>query len=740
MSVSSNLLPDAVADLETGITGWTAGANTTLFQSTRFWVGAKSLGMTATAAGTVSATTTNRVAVTAGAAYTAYAYFVNLVAASGRTATVTVSWYAASTGGTAISSSTSAATTLANATTWNTPPPILIATAPAGAAFAAVTVTVTGLTAGAQVASDGIALGPPNVFATSILDYNTAGCEVSTSGWTAGTNATISRTSTVSYEGWWSLQITATAAGDTMASLTSRVPVAPGTEYSAFTHVQPPASGLSFIVGIAWYDGTGTLISTTSYTHTPASGGWSRQGVSGRAPSGAATADLILRPQAAAGGQVWLCDQSAILTVPNTGALIDFATSSAEVGTDGWVISGGTLTQTHEQVYGDYYSYKLVADGTGADMTMTLGTLVPVTPAQAYQFAPKVILPGFTQTYVAELEWLDATGEIIRTTSIEWNNSKHVVGWSGSTTADIAPDGSVNLRVRWRRRAPVAGETWYLDGVTVAPGGLAALAVPTADSTAVLLTLQGLTLSGQTHWGLWRVTSDGVRTPLRGYSGDTDSVTTASDRSAITDYEAPLGTELTYILKTWTTAVNDGWYYRTPPITLPTREDSGVVIKDPVLPARNTVATASTLPDWQRQARQSVNSVRGRARPIIISDVRASRTGTLVVSTETDDDVTALWWTLETGNTLFLQWPADWGLNDIYVQVGDVTESRVSTYAGHRDRSWSIALTEVDRPIGALVGDASRTWQTVRDGNATFSDVFAGANNWLDVFTGVRGS
>ncbi|MGW1828828.1 hypothetical protein ACWCO0_09700 [Streptomyces tubercidicus] len=739
MSVSSNLLPDAVADLESGITGWTAGSNTSLFSSTRFWAGAKSLGMTATAAGTVSATTTNRVAVAAGTTYTAYAYFANLVAAAGRTGNVTVTWYAASTGGTAISSVSATATTLANATAWNSPPPILIATAPAGANFATVTVTATGLTAGAQVAADGIALGTPNAFTASLLDYNTAGCEVSTGGWVAGTNATVARTSTISYEGWWSLQITATAAGDAVASLASRVPVTPGAEYSGFTHVQPPTSGLGFIVGLAWYDGAGTLISTTSYTHTPASGSWNRQGVSGRAPAGATTVDLILRPQATAAGQVWQCDQAAVFMVPATGSLIDYAMYSAEVGLDGWIVEGGTFTQSRDHAYAEYYSYKLVADGT-ADMTMTLASPVAVTAGQAYQLAPRVIVPGFTQVYVAELEWLDATGEIIRTTSIEWNNSNHLTGWTASTTADIAPPGSVSLRARWRRKAPPAGEVWFLDNVMIGPGGLAALATPTADSTAIQLTLQGLTLSGQTHWGLWRVTNDGVRTPLRGYVGDTDTITTTSDVAAITDYEAPLGTPLTYIVKTWTTTVNDGWYYRTPQITLPPRDDSGVVIKDPVLPARNTIVTASQLPDWQRSARQGSFAIRGRARPIVISDVRASRTGTLVLTTETTEEATALWWTLETGNTLLLQWPAGWGLTDVYVAVGDVTESRISTYAGHSDRSWSIALTEVDRPIGSLVGSANRTWQDVADDNASFAELAASATTWLDVLTGIRGS
>ncbi|BDM70606.1 hypothetical protein HEK616_40930 [Streptomyces nigrescens] len=739
MSVSSNLLPDAVADLETGITGWTAGANTTLFQSTRFWSGAKSLGMTATAAGTVSATTTNRVAVVASQVYTAYAYFANIVATAGRTASVTVSWWAASAGGTAISSVTSTAATLATATTWNTPPPILIATAPAGALYASVTVTVTGLTAGAQVASDGIALGPPNNVVSSILDYGTAGCEVSTAGWLAGTNATVSRVSTFSYEGWWSLQIAATAAGDTRVSLAARLPVTPGTTYSAFTHVRPPADNVPIALDLVWYDGSGTLLSTTTYTHTGAlSATWSRQGVAGIAPTSAATVDFVIRPQATTAGQTWLCDHAAVQPVDMGTTLLDFATSSAEVGTDGWIATGGTLTQSHAQSYSGYYSYQLVATG-GVDLTMTLAAPVPVTPGQAYQFVPHEIYPG-TTTHTSYLDWLDGAGEVIRTSAIDWTNTTGVSGWTVTTTADIAPPGAVSLRVRWVREAPPAGETWYLDSVLIGPGGLAALATPTADTSAIQITTQGLTLSGQTHWGLWRVTPDGVQTPLRGWTGDTSDIATVSDRSSITDYEAPLGVELTYVLETWNAARGDGWYYRTPPITLPTRDDSGVIIKDPVLPARTTVAIADTLPDWQRSARQGNFAIRGRARPIVISDVRTSRTGTLVVTTETTEEATALWWTLETGNTLLLQWPADWGLTDMYVQVGDVTESRISTYAGHSDRSWSIALTEVDRPIGGLVGSATRTWQDVKAGATTFRDLLSTSTTWLDVLTGIRGS
>jgi hypothetical protein len=120
--------------------------------------------------------------------------------------------------------------------------------------------------------------------------------------------------------------------------------------------------------------------------------------------------------------------------------------------------------------------------------------------------------------------------------------------------------------------------------------------------------------------------------------------------------------------------------------------------------------------------------------------VRSSRTGSLTLVTETDEEKDQLWWVLETGNALLIQWPSSWHEADMYVSVGDAGEAHIVPGAQYADREWTAALTEIDRPIGGIVGSASRTWQSVLDGNADWLSVLNGAKSWLDVLTGVRGS
>jgi hypothetical protein len=120
----------------------------------------------------------------------------------------------------------------------------------------------------------------------------------------------------------------------------------------------------------------------------------------------------------------------------------------------------------------------------------------------------------------------------------------------------------------------------------------------------------------------------------------------------------------------------------------------------------------------------------------VISDVRGSKTGDLTVITETAADRDALWWVLDSGSVLLLQWPPGWGEDDIYVSVGTVQAAPLVDYAAFQDRAFVLPLTEVDRPIGGVTGSADRTWQTVKSESATWADVLAGAESWLDVYTG----
>lgn len=742
MSVATNLL--ANPNFDTDVSGWAAGSNTTITRNaSRYYAPNGSMQLTATAAGSVTATTSARVAVTAGNTYTAYAYFANVAAASGRGTTVTVTWYAAVTGGAAISSVTSSSSTLPNDTTWMKPPPVLIATAPAGANYASVTVSGTGLTAGGAIVTDVVSFGPPALVTNNILPYAVQGVEVDASGWQAVWQATVSATSSDSYEGWRSLAITSTATGACRAGTVASFPVTAGTEYMGYAWVYAPVSDPEWHTVIRWYDSAGTLISSSTQSRKGfTSQAWTRCPVIDTAPAGAVTAQLILEPVATAVGQVWLCDQMALLPTPIIpGNLLGYAAQGIEVDSAKWTAAGGcTKFQTSIVAYDGVSSLKIVCDGTD-DATVVLNGTVPVTPRQAYRIAPRIYHAGRTSVPVVDLlfTWYDASGIQISSVFSRWTMGT-AAGWYAPVGSAVAPAGAATLRIGMRFLNPANGDLFYADSILVAPGGLGIIADLIDGNYGARVSIQGLTTDGKTTYGLWRMLDDGTMTPVRGPVGDLTSTAITGDLAVVEDYEAPLGVGYRYYVKLWT---NSSSYQASTSnvITLPEPEDTIVIIKDPGLPARwaESVVAKGGMPDWTRAARQGVNAIRGRARPIIISDVRTSRTGTMTLVTETQDELDAMWWLLETGNTLLLQWPSEWGERDVYVQVGDVTEAHVADYAGYKDRTWSIPLTEVDRPVGGITGSADRTWQAVVDTRTDWLDVMANATSWLDVYTGNQG-
>ncbi|MFJ9694941.1 hypothetical protein [Kitasatospora sp. NPDC101183] len=271
-----------------------------------------------------------------------------------------------------------------------------------------------------------------------------------------------------------------------------------------------------------------------------------------------------------------------------------------------------------------------------------------------------------------------------------------------------------------------------------------ALTITSAPSTGgygATVTLTGLTTGSRDRWSLWRTTPDGVQTPVRGYGGDLIGVTATGDVTVTDDYEAPLGRPVAYYVRVWTSATPGSWIDATASwLTLAHPDALSVVLKDPSIPSRTTTVVVTTMPSWQRAARQAVHQVRGRPRPVVLTDVRSARTGSVVLSTATHTERQALTWLLESGHTLLAQWPPGWGEDDTYLQVGSVGEDRLSEYAPQPDRGWTLELTEVDRPIGGLVGSAGRTWQTVRDGNATWANLLTKYSTWLGVLTGVEGT
>ncbi|MDX2978145.1 hypothetical protein ACTFBT_01260 [Streptomyces microflavus] len=738
-------MPANTSGIETDTSGWTTGANTTLSKSTRFYAGASSLGMTATAAGSVTATISARVAVVAGQEYTAYSYWANVVAAAGRSATVRVDWYAAVSGGSALSSVTSATSALPTATTWQTPPPILIATAPVGAQYASVTVSCTGLSAGATVVTDVVSFGLPFTVPGSLFPYDKASAEVSIAEWGGWANATISRTSTVAWEGWYSLQAESLASG-VMEVGATRHAVGAGTEYVAQARVRPAVVSSTVRIEIRWYDADIVYLSRSVVDHPAFAGQWTACAVTGVAPPGAAHARMVLVPTAMSAAEIWAFDHMALRASPiPAGSLIGYNTQSMEVDASGWTaVSGCTIGRTTETAWEGAASLRINETGsTGMNATVALSTPVPVTPRQAYQVTPRLKLgagPAGRQL-VTTYAWLNSSDELIRSATVTWSlGSSAGTGWYAPPTSAVAPSGAASLVVSFHIVSSIVGQPAFLDDVQITPGGLAAVADAVPDSYSASVALQGLTSGGYTYWGLWRQGGDGALVPIRGPLADLTQVTIVGDTAVVEDYEAPLGVEVRYYLKVWT-----GSSYRavlSDPVMIPEPVSTEIVLKDPGLPARQTTAVVSKggQPTWTRRARQGVNAVRGRSRPIVISDMRTSREGTMTLVTETAEDLASMWWLLESGNILLIQWPSLWGERDVYVAVGDVAEAPVVEYAEYTDRTWTVPLTEVDRPIGGATGSSGRTWATVLSDHIDGMDLLTSYASWLGVYTGLEGT
>ncbi|MFE0326329.1 hypothetical protein ACFW08_05870 [Streptomyces sp. NPDC058960] len=607
-----------------------------------------------------------------------------------------------------------------------------IGTAPTNAATADVVIRPTTTVASQGWFADRVFLGLTTPSTGNLLGFNTETMEVDTSGWTASALCTLG-VSTSAYTWYQSLILTSTGVGSTVAQTQATPAVIPGTEYAAYAYVTPGTAGLTQKIQIQWRDGTGAQVGISSASWTPSTGQWTRCVVIDKAPTGAVSARVLLSPQATASGQQWVYDRVVLAptsALMQPGNLLPYNTSDIEQDASGWTVTGGTSAQTTEQVLGGAYALKLTA--SGGDMVATLAVPVGASPGQNYQFTPCSLQPN-ASTYQTRIEWLDTSGTVVRTRWQTW--AGRTGSWLLGSMGDLAPDNAVAARLSFIIPNAAAGDVWYLDRVEWKLGGLTAKAVAVGAEGATI-TVRGLTTLGPTWtWSLERVIAGQSPQPVRGWTGDLTSQSITGDIAVATDYEAPLGVPVQWRVSLRNPSGPGLISYLSDSVTLDT-EVTDIWLKDPGLPQRSVKVTVASVPTWTRAARQGVNQVRGRTLPVVISDVRGGVTGDLTVVTETDDDAAALWWVLDAGGPLLLQWPPGWSQADMYVAVGDVQAAPIVDYAEFHDRTWTLPLTQVDRPTGGVTGSASRTWQDVTTSAATWAEALAGASSWLDVYTG----
>ena len=127
----------------------------------------------------------------------------------------------------------------------------------------------------------------------------------------------------------------------------------------------------------------------------------------------------------------------------------------------------------------------------------------------------------------------------------------------------------------------------------------------------------------------------------------------------------------------------------------------------------------------------------GRSRPVVVSEVRASRTGVLQIHIWRADDHEAFNALMDSGQTILFQAAPGHGLDgNLYLSIDDVAWEPESWDATVPEYLWSLGVTEVDRPAGGIQGSAGRTWQDVLDNYQTWHEVLDAYGSWADVLTG----
>jgi hypothetical protein len=149
---------------------------------------------------------------------------------------------------------------------------------------------------------------------TNSLSPNQASLETNTTGWAAVTNCAIARSTAQASVGSASLEITASASGDAVASTTTatKFAVTANQEFSAIADFRASTTTRSVSVGIRYLTSAGATISTTYGTSVSAtSSAFVTANATVLAPPTATHAQVFVRITSAGSGEVFYVDKIA---------------------------------------------------------------------------------------------------------------------------------------------------------------------------------------------------------------------------------------------------------------------------------------------------------------------------------------------------------------------------------------------------------------------------------------------
>ncbi|MFF4791818.1 hypothetical protein ACFY2M_19115 [Streptomyces sp. NPDC001276] len=739
MAIPGNLLSPTTESVDPNTSGWTAKLNCTLSKGTGGRNGGDGcLAVKSVAAGEMQARTVSSYPVTAGTTYYAFADTAGVVGER-----IGIRWLNA-TG--AELSITWSLTTTGSSPSWHRAS--VAGPAPAGATQAQVLLSSTEAGPGANHFWENVYLGLPIRTTGNLLPFNTESSEIDASGWTTVVNATITRQAPVAswsvnnyLAGGHTLAMTAVATGNAAIIAVDRPAVTPGTEYLAYAYLQPPVLSATAWIELRFYDTNGNQIQATRATLAAPGTGFYRQLLSAAAPPTAATCSVAAGLDGASAGQVLRLETVAVVQAPAivAGTVIPYANGSFEQSTGEWTVPSGAATLTRSTPWGQAAyigSYSLTATSATATSSTLRSALFPVPGAPGLNWRAQIVAnatSGAWTSVTVRIRWCDTAGALLGTSPGTAYALPTGGGWYQLVTDAVAPAGTAQAAVEVVAAASAATSVLRVDAVALWQV-LPLTAVRSADDDGYIeITLRELPVDSLLS--LHRVSESGARTLVRGPSGMLNRTVIATDAMVIEDHEAPLNVPVTYRIEIYSPSGVLTSTRSSLPATLTLADINEVWLKDPANPQRSVKVAVARAPDWQRPIQQASVVVRGRRNKVILSGRRQGREGDLAIWTRSDAERDALHLLLDSGNTLLWQAAPGMGVTDMYVNVAEVTETRVGGPAQDPWRAWTLPMTEADMPVAVGVnGAAGRTWQDVLTEFATWNDVLNTYDTWEDVF------
>lgn len=254
-------------------------------------------------------------------------------------------------------------------------------------------------------------------------------------------------------------------------------------------------------------------------------------------------------------------------------------------------------------------------------------------------------------------------------------------------------------------------------------------ATPNTALAYVQVELSGWSTSGSVD--LWRVHQDGSRHRVRG------TVSTSDGGAVVRDFEAPIGSPVTY-------EATDSGTVVSATTTIPVGDSCGWLTA-PGLPSFGGQFTATSKPALSRDRPSVTLFPIGRVNPVVLSDALRAPAFTLTVRTYTAAQAEQLEALLEVCPAILVRLPGTRVTDWCYAAVTGVDEAPVVHYrpqpgapvddVAHR-YVWSLSCQVTDAPEGDVFGDPTLSYDLLDAAFETYDELNAAFETYLDIQRG----